>query len=394
MRTFNQWILNILLLLTFLTCTGGASAQSAQQNEQPAVQQVVQAVAAEAAPPGAFFLGLEKSVTVLMGKMSTSLLQNFLEEALKIAATTVNFSLELAGGLALLYLMKEGVSVMTGGAGNITQSLVDAALPMCVCSFFINDYQHLVELLVGPESLLASVRNLGNDPVTLILQMYSSLMGLVGRAISSAFSTFGATASIYSPGTTTMAAIDVLLTVIAALGVLVIAGRGISAILGLLLMGPFMGAVGVALGPIFIACLASPWTREYFNKWLGFLVASTFLSGILGICIDLACQLFQTFNFKSYLDTGSPSFVIMVFLILVITTINSLLEQAPSIVSALVPGSFSVSSRSGAATMKALKDDAAQRLTNMAKGLKDLTKRPVPKNTRAPGVKGIWGDHG
>lgn len=81
----------------------------------------------------------------------------------------------------------------------------------------------------------------------------------------------------------------------------------------------------------------------------------------------------------------------MLFLAVVIMTINSLIQQAPAIANALVPGSFGISKGVGGAIQE-MKQDSKNKAASAAKEIARFAKSGATKNVRTPNVKTPWKD--
>ena len=90
------------------------------------------------------------------------------------------------------------------------------------------------------------VRNItGSDPSLKIMELYGAIFKMVGSAIGQAWSAFSAISGFFHPILATVAAVDLMLTVIFALFILYLCLTGLAEIAGLILTGPFLCAVAV-----------------------------------------------------------------------------------------------------------------------------------------------------
>jgi type IV secretory pathway VirB6-like protein len=125
--------------------------------------------------------------------------------------------------------------------------------------------------------------------------------------------------------------------------------------LGLILLGPFLYAIGVSLGPLMISGLVTPWTRDYFTKWVQFLVIAAGLEAVIGVVLTIATSVITHLS-GSALGSDSPTAVSMFILTVMVMVVNSLIGQAPGIASALFPGHVGASKGGGEAMNRALKN--------------------------------------
>jgi len=364
------------IVLFFLICTSAAVAQD--RLDSAGYQAAVTAEKATAPPkkaPGGMFMGLKGVVTQLGGTMSqasgATLSTTLFNGGLEIGKATLMWAKGLAASLAILYFVVEGISFATGKNPSLKSSVVEIGVPVAFCAFLLLNYEKLIADFCGQNGLLSYVRMVGGNPADGVMKFYGQIMTTVVSAIGDAGTTYVKTWSIAAPLDTATALVDLLVTIIFALGVALVALMGLAETLGLILVGPFLTAVGVALGPVFIACIVTPWTREYFGKWIGFVVSASLLTGVIGICVRIATGLFGTFNFERYAGAADPTAMTMLLALIILATVNSLIAQSPAIASALVPGSIGASKGGGGHIGGAAKH-AGKRMKNAAGGVKTL----------------------
>lgn len=314
------------------------------------------------APPveaGSFFAQMDGAVREVGRKAGRDLGATLATSGYSVAATVSSTALGIAGALGVMYLLYEVLQFLSGRTKSMLQVLFDVGIPCLFAAAFITQYARLMPMFEG---FLDVFRNLaGNasggagDPFSGILNVYTTVIGKVTEAVQAAFAASAKAVGMISGPTKIMVnLIDLLLTVLFALAILVLLLIGVAEVLGLLLIGPFLFAVGVAFGPIMIAGLVTPWTRDYFTKWLQFLVISAGLTGVINVIFTIAKQLMDTVQVGTA-TTGAPTAVGLVIIAILILTINSMISQAPSIASALFPGHVGVAKSTGAAVVSAAK---------------------------------------
>lgn len=338
-----KFIKTIFVALVFMVMAmQGASAADAATPAAPT---------AAAVDAGGFFAKMDSAVRAVGQKAGRDLGKSLATGGYSIAETVSTTALGIAGALGLIYLLFEVTQFLSGRTKSMLQVLFDVGIPCIFAAAFITQYGRLLPMFEG---FLDVFRHLGggaaggaNDPFNGILSVYTAVIGKVTEAIKEAFSAYASAAiQIIHPEKTLINLVDLLVTVLFALAILVLLLIGVAEVLGLLLIGPFLFAVGVAFGPIMIAGLVTPWTRDYFTKWLQFLVISAGLTGVINVIFTLAKQLMDSVQVGSAIP-GQPTAVGLVIVAILILTINSMISQAPSIASALFPGHVGVSRSSG-----------------------------------------------
>lgn len=322
------------------------SLQSAVAAEPPAV------TAEEPVTAGGFFERMDGAVREVGRKAGRELGRTLATSGYTVAATVTDTALRIAGALGVMYLLYEVMQFLSGRTKSMLQVLFDVGIPCMFAAAFITHYGQLLTMFEG---FLDVFRNLGggmdggaSDPFNGILNVYTAVIGKIAAAIKDAFTAYAEAAkAVWNPFKTALGMVDLLVTVFFALCILILLLLGIAEVLGLLLIGPFLFAVGVAFGPIMIAGLVTPWTRDYFTKWLQFLVISAGLTGVINVIFTIAKHLMDSVQVGEAVP-GQPTAVGLVVVAILILTINSMISQAPSIASALFPGHVGVSKSSGA----------------------------------------------
>lgn len=341
-------------------------------------------------PPGAFFASIANAAKSLQSKANQNLSSGLLEAGRKIATTSmITWALGAAGSLAMVYWIFMTIQAL-GQDRPMAHVIFEVGLPVVICAYLLQNYDLLISEFAGSSGFLSYIRNVGGDPVGGVIEMYSKVLQMVALAIGTACQDLTDTFSVFTIKASLLALFDAAMAVLFALVILGLCLSGTVEMLGLILLGPFLGAVAIAVGPIFIAGLVTPWTRDYFGKWLGFLVGSAVLTGVLGICISIASALFATFNFYEIAGTSAPSAMALLIVAIVIMTVNALIQQAPAIASALVPGSLGAS-KGVANSIRKGAGDVHSRAYGTALQARDMMRRPE-KNKATPNVKEAWRD--
>lgn len=291
---------------------------------------------------GGFFSEMEGAIKQFSAKANDELSSTMMNAAIEIAQTTKPFALSVGFGLALIYLFYEVLQFLGGRGQSLVPSLVDIGLPCIIGALFINNYSSIV---VQFSEVLDSFRKIaGDNAISSIMGMYDSILTSVTTAIKHAYeeaTADGVMKMLTRPGQQLLRIADLILTVVFVFIILALILVGIGELLGLLLMGPFLFAVGVAFGPIMISGIVTPWTREYFTKWVQFLVIAAALTGVINIVFTLAANVVESLKIVDYTG-GEPTAVSLLIVAVLLLTVNSMISQAPSITSALFPGHVGV----------------------------------------------------
>lgn len=332
----------IAFVLLAAVCAGAAHAEPTPPAQQPA-----------ATKSGSFFMNLDGSIREFSKKTTNGLAESMKTFAYGIAAKTTEPALKVGGGLAFMYLMYEVLQFLSGRTRSMLTVLFDVGVPCIIAALLIQSY---AERLGQFESLLDLFRKLGGDnPIAGIMDMYGGVMKSISTAIQSGFNELTTPwGAMMDPGKMAASVVDLLITLLFSLVILFLVLSGIAEILGLLLMGPFLFAVGVAFGPLLIAGIVTPWTRDYFTKWVQFIVISAALTGVVGVILSIAGSMMSSLGMVTYTN-GQPTAVSMIILTVLLMSVNAMISQAPGITNALLPGHLGVAKGAGGALQQAVK---------------------------------------
>lgn len=347
----------ILCLAILINSIGSAHAGVDHMDNVAIMASMKQEVAdrekAEKAAPDKIFLGIPDVIRQFGDTANNKMSGQMYSQGIAIAKATGTWAKALAGSLALLYFVVEGFAFMGGKNSSIKASLVEIAVPVAFCSYLLGNYETLINDFAGTTGLLQYIRDIAfvgggeQNPINILFENYKKVLSLTTESISASSRFYVTSWLSLHPLDTLTGLADLLLTAALALIIIFIALTGFAELVGLLLLGPFLCAIAIAFGPIFIAGLVSPWTRDYFIKWMGFLVGSAVLSGVIGVCIQISSVLFLVLKYDEYALVQTPTAMNMLTTLIIIVTVNSLISQAPTITSALIPGSIGASKGGG-----------------------------------------------
>jgi hypothetical protein len=366
----------IFLSLAFLALSAFAQLALAQTVPYTAMPDSARPPTATAQPSksGAFFANLEGSMRKFNEKINKDLSKVMKETAVRDIATKVKEpALAIGGGLALIYLVLESIQFMAGKRNSMVTVLFDVGIPCTFAVLLINNYE--TRIMQFDELLdVFRMAKLQTDPTSQLMSMYGGVLTDVGKAIVSLFENLvDPIAMVASPGAWFASLADFLATLIFTLVILYLVLTGIAEVIGLVLFGPFLSAVGMAFGPLLIVGLVTPWTTDYFKKWVQFLVVSAGLTGVINVILSVATSLLgpSGMGLAELSGKGEPTAAGMIIVTVLLLTVNSLISQAPSITSALLPGSLGA--HRGAA--EGVKKAAGQSKDNAKDAMKKVDKQ-------------------
>lgn len=305
-------------------------------NTIPTSTQVAESAAAEA---GAFFTNLEGIALVAAGKFTAAVTASMYSSGMAVASGLKTSALSLAGALALMYFFID--LVMNLGKSNsrpLFEMLFEVGVPCMVAGMLINGFPSYMDSF---RTLLNIFANVGTDPITGMIDFFASALKMIKIAITNVYTNMKA-ASILSTQMLAVAA-DGLAVLLMCIPILFLVVVGLAEVFGLIILGPFLLAIGVAFGPLMIAGMVTPWTRPWFTSWLYFILGSAMVTGVTRVGLMIAGGLFSALNMQS-LVTPAPAAATLGLGVVVLLAVNGLIQQIPGIASAMIPGSIGAKS--------------------------------------------------
>ncbi|MFJ1258400.1 type IV secretion system protein [Cupriavidus sp. CuC1] len=301
-----------------------------------------------------YFAGMEKigaRFKVLDG-LETSLIMKG-----KATADKLMIPARVIGGTLALIALLWGLAVAMGTArGTPVTVVIDVVVPAAVVALFLAYYAQFVDGLVSASKLIASA---AESPWAAVLKLVGSMLNTLMGGLTSVVKGF--TCSSFS-----LTTLGVILGSLVAIVLLLMATyvmiKALVDIIAVIFLGPFLAAVGAAVGPIFIAFGASSWTRPWISSWVGFLIQALLLNFFAALVLELMAapfdELTKTMHFAAVAGQGGFTVALDALGILGISLIASrIFGQIPQIVSALLPGNLGVvTGDGGRGTPKAMKD--------------------------------------
>lgn len=285
---------------------------------------------------GGFFSGLENIGAAMQNRLSYGVAESMSRTGFSIAESLRAPALTIGGALALAYLMYRLVQSFGPDGDPISLIFKEVAIPAMIAAALINDYG---ARMADFQQVLMVLDGINPNPLPAIVTYFTKALSMAGAAISTSYTNVYNVMSLAGvlQATFWMAVLDVIATMALVIPVILIILFGLAEVAGIVLLGPFLFAVGIAFGPIFLALMVVPWTQDYLGKWLGFIVAAKMVSAVAGVVVLIASQIFSQMFVQ--LD-GTPVAASLALVAIMLLAINSILGQIPSIASALVPGTL------------------------------------------------------
>ncbi|ABM39512.1 type IV secretion system protein [Polaromonas naphthalenivorans] len=219
----------------------------------------------------------------LFGKSNSgeSLIKRFTGSGLTIAGSlTSTVALPLAGALALASMLWH-IMLAMANRKSPTDAAIEGILFAVLTAFLISQYASIVRDVVkfGDMVITATGGTVGESVTNFMTGFLVKFIDVIVKG----FSAFSITSWLTGSA-------DMLFGVALMVLACFFAFTAMIELVGVLLMGPVVVGLAIAIGPIFIACLASTFTRRWFNQWFNFLVGGAFLTAVTVIVLKLLTE--------------------------------------------------------------------------------------------------------
>lgn len=306
---------------------------------------------AQAPPPSAIPTQNIESMSIINKVISSVIGNNFVTKFVNsgktIAAKLNGFAMYIAGILALWALLWEVMQNMIN-----KKSVLDGFLNNVIMAVLVVFLLQIYPIIV-------------NDFMTLGTTILSLVVGGdIGLAVSNFISVMSANVFISTEvglnSLTKLNIFDFLDAVVAfvfILAALFFALLATVEILTVALVGPVTFALGIALGPLFIATLVSKASSVWFKTWLGYMINSACLTAILGTLITLISDVVTSTGVfvATPSSTGNYLAADALSLALLCYILGKIFANTPAYADAMLPGrsgSSGASSGAGNAMIK------------------------------------------
>lgn len=257
-------------------------------------------------------------------------------EALPISNKVISLAFVLAGIFVLIAVLATVVKSMISNKP-IGDAVLDHILTASIVAGLLGSYAWFIQTAM---SIAGTLNNMvsGSSPMNAIWFFAKRIFA----ALANAFTAVGNVISCAG----WMDAITLMLPLIMILLLLVFSAVfmiiSLVDMIFILLLGPITMAVGIAVGPLFVACYSTPFTRPWFDKWLGFITGGMLIQFVAYVLLEILGQAMSTIGSKFTSDT-SELLGVALALAMISYVLGAIFKQVPSMVNALIPGSTGVS---------------------------------------------------
>jgi type IV secretory pathway VirB6-like protein len=264
------------------------------------------------------------------------LMARFLATALGISTTLMPAALVIGGALALATILWQVMVAMINKDSAMTAA-TEALLYASLAAALLTMYRSIVQDIVGLGTFIAGrVGSGGGNALGSAAQGFieAYLAKFVDIVVKSTENVSGVV-SFFTSG------IDMLASFFFMLIACWFAFGALIELIGVVIMGPLVVGIGVALGPLFVSTLASHWTRRWFDQWFNFLLNGAILTAIVVVVLTLLTGVIAA---TVGVGTGGFQTGEALGLALISAGMGKVFSSIPSFADALLPGRTSAGS--------------------------------------------------
>ncbi len=266
--------------------------------------------------------------------------QTISSAASSVASRMMGGARVLGGILALSYFFWSVVRFLADGDDNFMGVLMETGIPVGVAAAALANYS----TLTGPSGLqgiFVSMMQAATGGATLSTAV-TGFANALFHGIQNAFvSALGATACVGLFRTSVAVLLDTFVTLLCIVGAAVLGVIALAELVGVLFTGIVLAGVGVAVGPWFLVCGVTPWTRGLMDGWVKFLAAALFYQTLISVMLKLVTDVITTAT-ASAMSIASGSTGIQIgsafAMVGIVWVIRHLFQGVPGIAHALIGG--------------------------------------------------------
>ena len=303
-------------------------------------------------------MGVTAALEAIFGQ---NLLIRFVQGGLDISSSLITYAKILAGTLALVHLTWQIIINIINNK-DILEGALEEILFATVVVFLLSIYPVIVKDIVdlGQEIMnRASNGGVANAVSRFIRAMFSQVSNIIEQDV--------ATLSKGKWWDFIANSIDMILAFIISIVTLIFCALAIVEVMSVVLLGPVVVGLSIALGPMFVAMLATGWTRQWFNQWINFFVNGAVLTAILAIVLNLISNVMM--NQITALGSGTSLTGGAIAMMILSLTLGKIIGAVPHFADALLPG------RTSAGKAQVSGKDMVNQISNPAKTVANLFKR-------------------
>lgn len=269
-------------------------------------------------------------------------------KANSMASSATPIALTLAGVLALSYFLWGILDSFAGSGESIMGIVVGALVPATIVAAALGSYSALVGTNGGIQGVLTSFTQAATGSSGQSGAVASFMQQIFNTLASAVVAFLQALGCIPLLKWTIGIIAQVILGSIIILAALILAVISVGELVGVMLTGILMVAIGVAVGPLFVACAVCRWSSDFFKGWLKFLLGASAYQMIISVVLTLVSSLLtaaqtqiSSVNPATVDSTSGLSIAGLLGLLGITWILTHLFKEIPRIASSLFGGGAS-----------------------------------------------------
>ncbi|WP_163013110.1 type IV secretion system protein [Burkholderia stabilis] len=269
-------------------------------------------------------------------------------KANSMASSATPIALTLAGVLALSYFLWGILDSFAGSGESIMGIVVGALVPATIVAAALGSYSALVGTNGGIQGVLTSFTQAATGSSGQSGAVASFMQQIFNTLASAVVAFLQALGCIPLLKWTIGIIAQVILGSIIILAALILAVISVGELVGVMLTGILMVAIGVAVGPLFVACAVCRWSSDFFKGWLKFLLGASAYQMIISVVLTLVSSLLtaaqtqiSSVNPATADSTSGLSIAGLLGLLGITWILTHLFKEIPRIASSLFGGGAS-----------------------------------------------------
>ena len=286
-----------------------------------------------------------KSVSDIILSPINSAQSTISSKANSMAASATPIALGLAGVLALSYFLWGVLDSLAGSGDSLMGIAVGSLIPAAIVAACLGSYSALVSTNGGVQGILSSFTQAATGSTTGSAAIASFAQQMFNVFASSVKALFQGLGCINIWSWTVGIALQLILGSLILLIGLAFAVIAVGELVGVLLTGIIMVAIGVAVGPLFVACAVSRWSAGFFQQWLKFLLGASAYQMIISVVLSLVSAMLtaaqsqiSSVNPAAIDSTSGVSIAGILGLLGITWVLTHLFKQIPQMAHGLIGG--------------------------------------------------------
>ncbi|PNE59737.1 hypothetical protein A8H39_00895 [Paraburkholderia fungorum] len=307
-------------------------------------------------------------------------------KANSMAASATSIALVLAGVLSLSYFLWGIVDSFAGSGDSFMGIVVGSLVPAVVVAACLGSYSSLVGTSGGLQGVLSSFTQAATGSSSASSAISTFMQQIFNTLASTVVAFFQALGCIPLLSWTIGLIAEVLLGSIIIIAALIFAVVSVGELVGVMLTGILMVGIGVAVGPLFVACAVCKWSNDFFKGWLKFLLGASAYQMVISVVLSLVSSMLtsaqtqiSSVNPATADSTSGISIAGLLGLLGITWILTHLFKEIPRIASSLFGGGAMghASFNKAASTMAQAGMQMAAASAGMAAAVSEMVKEKI-----------------